>query len=150
MPANGANKLFSLSIWLNKWVTVVFPLVPVIPIQFIFFKLSHAIFISPITRIPRSLSLIIVLWSKGIAGLTTIDSICLRHVENSSNKNCLFKETDISSFSSISFVSKSSLFWLLSQTITLFPILLKYFAAQKPDLPNPITKFIFLPFLNYF
>ena len=96
MPANGANKLFSLSIWLNKWVTVVFPLVPVIPIQFIFFKLSHAIFISPITTIPRSLSLIIVLWSKGIAGLTTIDSICLRHVENSSNKNCLFKQTDIS------------------------------------------------------
>ena len=50
----------------------------------------------------------------------------------------------ILSSSNAVFLSKNSIPSLLSQTITLLLMLLKYLAAQNPDLPNPITRLIFL------
>ena len=148
LPANGANNLFLHSIWLSKWVTVVFPLVPVIPIQFASFKLAHAIFTSPITLTPFCFSLSIVWWSLGMDGLITTDSISFNHGWISSNTNSWLIETNISSFSSSFFLSKISLLSLLSQTITLLFMLLKNLAAQNPDYPNPITKLVFLGLLK--
>ena len=55
-----------------------------------------------------------------------------------------FSETIILSSSNAVFLSKNSNPSLLSQTITLLLMLLKYLAAQNPDLPNPITRLIFL------
>ena len=71
LPQAGASRPPCCSRWATKEVTVVLPLVPVIPTQGMLAMASQASSTSPTTLQPRSRNWLRTGWSKAMPGLTT-------------------------------------------------------------------------------